>query len=180
MRQNLRTACLLGYSNSGKTTFIEAVLRECAARGISAATVKKSRHQADLAQAAKDSERFFAAGASPSIYLDESSMLVLSRRPADLDAEQIAALCPAADLILCEGLELRGCPLVLVAGGAAGPEELKRGLDAAAALVAEAPGLTEAAACAGIPCFTPGESARFLDWLLSNMAFSQIKESGGP
>jgi molybdopterin-guanine dinucleotide biosynthesis protein MobB len=161
-----RIVSFLGYSNSGKTTFIEAVLRECAARGISAAAVKSSRHEADLEPEAKDSERFFAAGASPSIYLDERSMLVLSPRPAELDAERLAALCPGAELILCEGLELPGCPLVLAAGGAARKEELKRPLDRASALLGGAPSLRAAAAAAGLPRFIPEEAEAFLDWVL--------------
>ena len=167
MKTGPRIISFIGYSNSGKTTFVEALLRECALRGISAAAVKKSRHGADLPPAAKDSERFFASGASPSIYLDESSMLVLSPRPANLDALALVALCPGADLILCEGLELPGCPLVLVAGGASKPDELKRGLVEAAALIAEAPALIEEAARASIPSFTPGEAVRFLDWVLA-------------
>ena len=165
----------IGYSNTGKTTFIGEILRECASRGIAAATAKKSRHGADLAPSAKDSERFFAAGASPSIYLDENSMLVHSRRPANLGAAALTALCPEADLILCEGLELPGCPIVLVAGSAENPEVLKRGFGDAAALVAEAPALVEAAARTGLPCFAPGEAVRFLDWALSNPDFSKIQ-----
>jgi molybdopterin-guanine dinucleotide biosynthesis adapter protein len=165
MKSSPRILAFIGYSNSGKTTFIEKVLQDCAARGIAAATVKKSRHGADIATAAKDSERFFAAGASPSIYLDETSMLILSPRPAALDAEALAALCPGADLILCEGLELPGCPFVLVAGSASQPKELKRDLAEAAALLAESPAMAEAASAAGVPVFAPGEVTRFLDWL---------------
>ena len=167
MKTSPRIVSFIGYSNSGKTTFVEEILRGCALREISAATVKKSRHRADIAPGAKDSERFFAAGASPSIYLDESSILVMSRRSANLDAEALADLCPGADLILCEGLELPGCPLVLVAGSAAKPDELKRSLGDADALVGEAPALIAAAAGAGIPCFAPGEAGRLLDWLLA-------------
>jgi molybdopterin-guanine dinucleotide biosynthesis protein MobB len=167
MNRNPRILSFIGYSNTGKTTFIEKVLEGCASRGIAAATVKKSRHGADIAPSAKDSERFFAAGASPSIYLDEASMLVLSPKPATLDAEALAALCPGADLILCEGLELAGCPFVLVAGSASKPEELKRDLAGAAALVAESPAMAEAASVAGVPVFAPREITRFLDWLLS-------------
>ena len=167
MNTSPRIVSFIGYSNSGKTTFVEGILRACALRGIVAATVKKSRHCADLVQAAKDSERFFASGASPSIYLDETSMLVLSPRPANLDAEALAALCPGADLILCEGLELPGCPLILVAGAAAKADELKHGLGNADALIAEAPALIVAAADAGIPCFAPKEAEGFLDWVLA-------------
>ncbi|MCX7026101.1 MAG: molybdopterin-guanine dinucleotide biosynthesis protein MobB [Spirochaetes bacterium] len=165
MKIQPRILSFIGYSNTGKTSFIEELLRECAVRGILAATVKKSRHGADLVPGVKDSERFYAAGASPSIYLDEKSMLVLSLRPAGLDADGLAALCPGADLILCEGLELPGCPLVLVAGKAIGEWELKHPLAEASALIGGGPSLAEAAAGASIPRFSSGDAPRFLDWL---------------
>jgi len=167
MKSEPRILSFIGWSGTGKTSFIEALLRECASRGITAATAKKSRHEANIAPEAKDSERFFTAGASPSVYLDEKSMLVLSRKPENLDAEALAALCPDADLILCEGLELPGCPLVIVAGGAAKADELKRGLGEATALIAEDPALIATAACAGIPCFAPGQAGRLLEWILA-------------
>lgn len=160
---------VLGWSNSGKTTFIEASLRECARRGVRAACIKKSRHEADIPEDAKDSSRFFAAGADPSIYLGETASLTLSPPLAGpFDADSVGALCPAAEIVFCEGLAVRGAPLVLVAGSAETEEGLKRPLSEADFLISEAPALLRAAKAAGIPAFSPGEAPlcvdQFLKW----------------
>lgn len=158
---------VLGWSNTGKTTFIEAAIRECARRGLPAAAIKKSRHAADLPPDAKDSSRFRAAGASPSVYLNESEMVLLSAPPPALDAETIAALCPQAAIIFCEGLEAPGAILVLMAGESGSEEALKRPLASADILVARNPSMILAASSKIGAVFEPEQVGSFIDFLVS-------------
>jgi molybdopterin-guanine dinucleotide biosynthesis protein MobB len=157
---------ILGWSGTGKTTFIEAAIGECARRGIAAAAVKKSRHSADLPSGTKDSARFRAAGASPSIYLSESEMVILSAPPALLDASSIAALCPEASIIFCEGLDVEGSSLVLVAGDETGESALKRPLSSIDILIARDSAMLKVAGSKYIKAFTPGECGQFIDHLV--------------
>lgn len=162
-----RIISVIGWSGSGKTTFAEGAIGECARRGIAAAAVKKSRHAADLPPDAKDSSRFRAAGALPSIYLSEAEMVVLAAPPAVLDAGAIAALCSDAEIVFCEGLAVPGAALLLVAGDAEDEAALKRPLAGIDILVARAPRLRELAAARGIPAFAPEDIGHIIDRLLA-------------
>jgi len=158
---------ILGWSGTGKTTFVEACIAECAGRGIAAAAVKKSRHEAGLPPGTKDSARFRAAGASTSIYLSEKEMVILAAPPSPPDAKGIAALCPGASIIFCEGLELPGCPLVLVAGAGMEESALKRPLSSIDILIAREPAMLKLALSRRIKAFQPGETGLFIDHLIS-------------
>lgn len=158
---------ILGWSGTGKTTFIEAVLRECARRGIAAAAVKKSRHAADIPPESKDSARFRSAGASPSIYLSETEMVILAAPPDSMDAVAITALCPEASIIFCEGLEVTGFPRVLLAGIETEESALKRPLASIDILIARDPDMLRLAESKHVKAFLPGEPGYFIDYLIS-------------
>ena len=157
---------VLGWSGVGKTTFIEAAIAECSRRGIPVAAFKKSRHAADLPPDGKDSSRFHAAGANPSIYLSGSEMLLLTTSPAPMDAGAIIALCPHASIIFCEGLDLEGALRVLVAGAETEEEALKRPLAAIDLLVAREPAMLELATAKNRKAFHPEPVGLFIDHLM--------------
>ena len=158
---------ILGWSGTGKTTFIEVAISECKRRGLDVSALKKSRHEADLPPGTKDSARFFSAGASRSLYLSESTMVQLSATPVGMDATSIAALCPGSSVVFCEGLELAGAPTVLVGGAATSESELKRPLTNTEILITREPSLRRAAESRNIASFAPDEVGRFVDYLLS-------------
>jgi len=158
---------ILGWSGSGKTTFIESAIQECAKRGIFAAAVKKSKHKADLPPDTKDSARFRAAGASPSIYLSESEMVILAAPPPRMDAETLIALCPQAAFIFCEGLEARGALLALVSGEEKTEDALKRPLASVDILVAREAAMLELAKVRNTKAFKPEDVELFIDYIIS-------------
>jgi len=154
-----------GWSGTGKTTFIEAAVAECRARGIPAACVKKSRHEADLPPDTKDSSRFFAAGASPSLFLGQSSMLTLSPPPEKIDEAALAALCGGAAIVFCEGLEIPGAYRIVVGGDASSEEEIKRPFASVDCVVSRNAALSKQAACAGKFVLGPDGAKALLDML---------------
>lgn len=158
---------ILGWSGAGKTTFAEAAIGECARRGIQAAAIKKSRHAADLPPDAKDSARFRAAGALPSIYLSETEMVTLTLPPVVLDEGTITTLCPGAAIVFCEGLAVPGTIVVMIAGDAKREVELKRPLTEIDILVARDKSLRDTAADRGIPTFFPEGVGLIIDKLLA-------------
>lgn len=167
MKKPSRIISIIGWSGAGKTTFIESALEECSKRGISAAAIKKSRHEADLPPDTKDSARFHAAGANPSIYLNESEMLILTAPPALMDADAVARLCPLAAIVFCEGLDAKGALRVLVAGAEAEEKALKRSLSDIDILVAREAVMLELAKTRNIKAFRPEDVELFIDYIIS-------------
>jgi len=157
---------ILGWSGVGKTTFIEAAIAECSRRGIPVAAFKKSRHAADLPPDGKDSSRFHAAGANPSIYLSESEMLLLTAPPALMDTGAIIALCPCASIIFCEGLDMGEALRVLVTGAETEEKALKRPLAAIDVIVAREQTMIELAAARNKRAFRPEPVGLFIDHLM--------------
>ncbi len=155
-----------GWSNSGKSSFIERLLPALAGRGLRVSTVKKSRHQADLSPDTKDSKRFALAGAEPSIYISENEMIIVSHLASAHWAARITLLCEGADVILMEGFELPGALRVLVGGPAAREEELKRPLDETDILISASRALQLLAEGRGIRVFSPEDSDAFMEYAL--------------
>jgi molybdopterin-guanine dinucleotide biosynthesis protein MobB len=173
MRASPIIISILGWSGVGKTTFAEGLIAECARRGIPVAAFKKSRHPADLPPGGKDSTRFYAAGADPSVYLSGSEMLLIGSPPKEMDASAIAALCPRARIVICEGLEVKDAVRVLVAGAETLEEALKRRLADIDILIARAASMRELATRKGVTVFEPESIGRFLDHIIS------LEESDG-
>jgi molybdopterin-guanine dinucleotide biosynthesis protein MobB len=167
MRVSPIVVSILGWSGVGKTTFAEGVIAECSRRGIPAAAFKKSRHPAELPSKGKDSTRFYAAGANPSVYLSGSEMLLIGSPPPEMDKTAIAALCPRARIVFCEGLEVEGAVLVLVAGAETLEEALKRRLADIDILIARAASMQDLAARKGVTVFEPESIGSFLDYIIS-------------
>ena len=54
---------IVGWKNSGKTTLVEALVREMTARGLRISTVKHAHHAFEIDVPGKDSYRHLEAGA---------------------------------------------------------------------------------------------------------------------
>ena len=162
---------ILGWSGTGKTSFIEAAIIECRRRGMPAAALKKSHNAPSVPQDSKDSSRFLKAGAEPSIYLGGSEMLALSAAPARMDRSAIAALCPAASIVFCEGLDIEGAQRVLMAGDESEESALKRSLAEIDVLIARNASMLELARGRGVILFTPDDIGQFIDHLIATEAY---------
>lgn len=101
---------IAGFSDTGKTTLIEALIRDFRARGLSVATIKHAHHPV-AEPCGKDTARHRAAGAFGSLAVTQGRMQL------SLDAEEPgspAALArrffPEADLVLVEGFKTGAHP----------------------------------------------------------------------
>lgn len=115
---------VLGWSNSGKTTFIEHAILTCTKHGLFSAAIKKSRHEPSYPSEGKDSGRYLFAGAQQSLFISEHSYLYetlsfssgICPLPNEKDENNVQwafSLVNKADIIFCEGLRLQPKPDLL-------------------------------------------------------------------
>ena len=95
---------IVGKSGSGKTTFLEQLIREIASRGYKIATIKHTHHDISFDQPGKDSWRHAQAGAAATLVNSAHKMQIIKPVAADVTIEELAGEFGAEyDLILTEG-----------------------------------------------------------------------------
>ncbi|MFN3792968.1 molybdopterin-guanine dinucleotide biosynthesis protein B [Massilia sp.] len=103
---------VVGWSGSGKTSLLEALIARLAARGLRINVVKHSHHDVELEPPRKDSARLRMAGAAEVMLASPHRVAILrelrgAQEPAL--AEHLARLAPA-DLTLVEGYKWERMP----------------------------------------------------------------------
>jgi molybdopterin-guanine dinucleotide biosynthesis protein B len=108
--------CVVGRSNSGKTTLIERLIPELVQAGYRVATVKHAGHGFDLDTEGKDSWRHKRAGASTVIVLSTGSLAMFSDVSEQIKVEEIRDryLDHEIDLIIAEGWKSDDYPKIVV------------------------------------------------------------------
>ena len=108
---------IVGWKNSGKTTLVEALVREMTGRGLQISTVKHAHHAFDIDVPGKDSHRHREAGAQEVIVTSAQRwalMHELRGSPESSLDELLSKLAPC-DLVLVEGFKHGGHPKIEVA-----------------------------------------------------------------
>lgn len=98
---------LAGWSNSGKTTLMIALVQVLTARGFRVSTVKHAHHRFDIDQPGKDSFRHREAGATE-VLITSGSRWALMHELRDEPEPPLEELLPrmaAVDLVLIEGFK---------------------------------------------------------------------------
>jgi len=94
----------VGHSGSGKTTFIEKLVRELTQRGLRVATIKHAHHKVELDAPGKDSWRYTQAGAAMSMLVTESGVQLVASGIEQREPGQLAQrFLGEADVVLAEG-----------------------------------------------------------------------------
>jgi len=107
----LKVVGIVGWSGSGKTKLLTAMIPLLRTRGISVSTVKHAHHEVALDVPGKDSWRHREAGASE-VILSGPSGFALFGEAAGLD-DLVARLAPV-DLVLVEGFRGEKIPKIEV------------------------------------------------------------------
>lgn len=161
-----RFACFIGWSNTGKSGFIERCITELDVRGMSAGAIKCVHHGASFNLPGKDSTRFFAAGAVAALISDDETIRV-ERTPAGWGRDHAQSVFPAADVILVEGRVIPGAVRVLVGGSATSTDGLKRPLSDFDVLITDAADLADIASRSGLVVFGSGQADMFVEHYFS-------------
>lgn len=111
-----------GFSESGKTTLLEALIPRLVARGLAVTVVKHDAHGVSIDRPGKDSDRLFRAGADVILRSPEESVLRWHGATApDLD-ETVRLTAGRCDVVLVEGHKMTALPKIwLLAEGESDP-----------------------------------------------------------
>lgn len=96
---------VIGWKNSGKTTLVERLVAEIAARGYTVSTVKHTHHGVDVDRPGKDSHRHRQAGAGQVILASSARWALMSelRGAPEPALEDLLAHLAPVDLVIVEG-----------------------------------------------------------------------------
>jgi len=107
----LKVCGVVGWSGSGKTTFLAALIPVLRARGISVSTIKHAHHETALDVPGKDSWRHREAGASEVILAGPQGFALFGEAAG---LEQLLARLAPVDLVLVEGFRGEKIPKIEV------------------------------------------------------------------
>jgi len=151
---------IVGKSNSGKTTLLEKIIFNLAARGYRVATIKHNKHGFNIDHEGKDSYRHKKAGAHTTIVSSPHQLALISDVDHDHSFEEIRdKFITDADIILTEGFKVNDYPKIEVFRA-----ELKRDLLSTKEdnLIAVA---SDVELDAGVPCFDINDAQAVTDFI---------------
>jgi len=124
MTATIPIVSVVGRSGSGKTTFVEKLIRELKARGYRLAVIKHHYHP-DFAfdVPGKDSYRFAQAGADHVLVAGPTKVVHVRQFASEPSLEDVVAAIDGVDLIITEGYKRADTPKIEVSRGAVGGAE---------------------------------------------------------
>jgi molybdopterin-guanine dinucleotide biosynthesis protein MobB len=155
-------------SGTGKTTYLEQLIRVLVARGLSVAAVKHDNHGFQMDRPGKDTHRLRAAGARRVAIVNDRELAVYGDVEPALTVEELAGryLGPV-DLVLVEGFRQSGVPKIIYCRGAAPREAYDATTDEVIAVVGDLrlPG--------GKPHFSADDPDALADFLVATFELSR-------
>ncbi|HYZ39227.1 MAG TPA: molybdopterin-guanine dinucleotide biosynthesis protein B [Stellaceae bacterium] len=112
----MRIFGLAGWSDSGKTTLMTALIPEFVSRGITVSTIKHAHHSFDIDQPGKDSWRHRQAGAQEVLVASAHRWALMRelRGAAEPSLDELLEKMSPVDLVLVEGFKRHPHPKIEV------------------------------------------------------------------
>lgn len=108
-----RIISFVGFSGSGKTTFIEQLIKVIKQRGFSVAVIKHDAHKFEMDHERKDSYRFYHAGSDLVAICSAEKSAIIKRNDECPDVhEMIDSLPGDYDVVLVEGYRMSDLPKI--------------------------------------------------------------------
>lgn len=108
------------WSGTGKTTYLEKLIRELKRRGLRVAVLKHDAHEFQIDKEGKDSWRFTQAGADVTLVASATHAAIMENRP--VSAEELVSRVSGVDLILTEGYKHGAWPKIALRREATGKD----------------------------------------------------------
>lgn len=109
-------------SGTGKTTFLEKLIKEIVGRGYEVGTIKSDAHGFDIDKPGKDSWRFAQAGSKATAIIGPDKFALIQKTPSKKDLEEVVAMIEGVDIILVEGYKFSNRPRIEVVRSEMGTE----------------------------------------------------------
>ena len=127
-----------GYSNSGKTTVMSAVIARLTASGWRVGTLKHDVHGFSLDRSGKDTWRHREAGAAATVISSPKGIGIVMDTGGDTPIEKLLPIFGGMDMVLVEGYKRAGIPKIEVYRPENGQPPACRGDRCLVALVSDA------------------------------------------
>lgn len=101
-------------SGTGKTTFMENLIRELVERGYKVGTIKSDAHGFEMDVPGKDSWRFAQAGAKATAIIGPEKFALIQETAQKKNLDEVADMIQGVDLILVEGYKMAEKPRIEV------------------------------------------------------------------
>ncbi|MFE3837080.1 molybdopterin-guanine dinucleotide biosynthesis protein B [Pseudogemmobacter sonorensis] len=174
----MRIYGITGRKNSGKTTLVERLVAEFAARGLRVSTIKHSHHAAGLDRPGTDSDRHRAAGAIEVVLAAPNGWALMGGAEPGLEAH-LARLAPV-DLVLVEGFKTAPhAKIETIRRGAAEPP-LAPGLGSIRALASDHPFDLPDLSRPGLPRFDLDDIPAIADFIAAETGLIPPPPPRGP
>ena len=154
---------VVGWSGTGKTTFLEKLVTRLKDRGYRVGFIKHHRGPFDIDRPGKDTWRLAGAGAACTAIAGPGKVGLVLQVEGEMSPVDIAALMPGMDLIITEGYKQEGFPQIEVrrAGCGAGPSAARDGQ--LVAVVGD-----NRALAGSVPCYDIDDAAGVADFIVNN------------
>lgn len=106
--------CIVGKSNTGKTTLIEKLLKEIKKRNYKVATIKHDTHGFEMDKPGKDTWRHAKAGADCVTISSPNRVAMIKKVQVEWTLDELILLNKDADLIVVEGFKTSNKPKIEV------------------------------------------------------------------
>ncbi|RLB60871.1 MAG: molybdopterin-guanine dinucleotide biosynthesis protein B [Deltaproteobacteria bacterium] len=137
VKQTPPVVCLIGTSNSGKTTLLTRLIKILKQRGFRVGTIKHHLHSFDIDHEGKDSWRHQQAGADATVITAPSQTALIKKTDSQMDpGEIISHYLKDMDLVFIEGFKHSSFPKIEVHRQAQRSSLIWRGEKSVAQLIA--------------------------------------------
>lgn len=103
-----------GASGTGKTTFMEKLIRELTLRGYRVGTIKSDAHGFEIDKPGKDTWRFAQAGAKATAIIGPQRYALIQETDDKKNLDDIVKMIENVDIILVEGYKMSDKPRIEV------------------------------------------------------------------
>jgi len=105
---------IVGFSNSGKTTFVVKLVAELKRRGFRVAVIKHHHQPVEIDVPGKDTWRHAKAGADIVVSASPGMLAVMEKTEPELSLDEITRKISGVDLIITEGFKKEKKPKIEV------------------------------------------------------------------
>lgn len=152
--------CIVGASDSGKTTFLEKLIPELTLRGYRVGTVKHDAHGFEMDREGKDTWRHRQAGAQTIAISSPAQVASIRRIASEMDLEEVAGrYFWGEDILITEGFKRSRFPKIEVFRSVIEPSPICGSGDNRIALITDDPVQTDA------PVFGFAQVAKVADFI---------------